>query len=209
MISAITTGVVLGLSAGLVPGPVLTLVITQTLKHNLREGLKIAVTPLITDLPIILLSIFVLTRLTHFNRVLGLISFAGGLYVLYLSYECFRTSPVSIEGDVSKPRSLRKGTLVNILNPQPYLFWATVGAPFILKASNDHALAPFLFVACFYTLLVGSKMSLAVVVGKSRTFLTSSGYIIIMRVLAGVLILFALFLFRDAFAFLGIYAPNP
>ncbi|MDY6953588.1 MAG: LysE family translocator, partial [Thermodesulfobacteriota bacterium] len=49
-------GIVLGLSAGFAPGPLLALVISQTLRHNAVEGLKVALAPLVTDLPIILIT---------------------------------------------------------------------------------------------------------------------------------------------------------
>ena len=50
------TGIILGLMAGISPGPLLALVISETLKHGKKEGIKIALTPFITDLPAILLS---------------------------------------------------------------------------------------------------------------------------------------------------------
>ena len=52
----VSAGLVYGLSAGFSPGPLMALVISQTLKHGIREGAKVAVAPLITDLPIILLA---------------------------------------------------------------------------------------------------------------------------------------------------------
>ena len=119
MVSALAVGTVLGLSAGLAPGPLLTLVITQTLKHNAREGVKVAAAPLITDLPIILLSLLVLTRLTDFDVILGLISLAGGLYVLHLAYGSLRVEPVNLQASDRQPRSLSKGALINLLNPHP------------------------------------------------------------------------------------------
>ncbi|MFC1489101.1 LysE family translocator [Thermodesulfobacteriota bacterium] len=204
MIYALTAGMVLGLSAGLAPGPLLTLVITQTLKHNIKEGLKVAIAPLITDLPIILVSLFVLTRLADFDLALGLISLCGGLYVLYLAFESVRTGPVSVEVPEDPPKSLMKGVLINVLNPHPYLFWITVGTPFILKIRQDGLIAPLLFVLSFYALLLGSKVFLALVAGKSRAFLTGRGYIYVMRVLGGLLAVFAVFLLKDAFKFLGI-----
>lgn len=207
MVSALAVGTVLGLSAGLAPGPLLTLVITQTLKHNAREGIKVAAAPLITDLPIILLSLLVLTRLTDFDAVLGMISLAGGFYVLHLSYGSLRITPVNLQETDLQPRSLSKGALINLLNPHPYLFWMTVGAPFILKARKESLLPALAFIFSFYLLLVGSKVLLALLTGKSRRFLTGKGYVYVMRVLAALLAFFALFLFRDGLVFLGILAP--
>ena len=206
MVTSLTAGAVLGLSAGFAPGPLLTLVITQTIKHNIREGIKVALAPLITDLPIILVSLLILTRLTDFERVLGTISLVGGLYVLFLSYECIQTGPVTVEVEAVQPQSLKRGSLVNALNPHPYLFWITVGSPLVLKFWTESLLAPLVFISSFYLLLIGSKIFLAVVVGRSRTFLTSKGYIYVMRVLGSLLAIFAIFLFKDGLVFLGILA---
>lgn len=204
MLSSIAAGVILGLSAGMAPGPLLALVVTQTLKHGIKEGMKVASAPLITDAPIIVLSVLLLSKLNESHYVLGSISLVGGLYVLYLSYENVRTKTLELEGAEDQPHSLKKGALVNVLNPHPYLFWMTVGAPLIFKTYREHWLSPVIFVLFFYVMLVGSKLALAVITGKSQTFLTSRGYIWVLRILGGMLALFACFLIRDAFVFLGI-----
>ena len=204
ILSSLAAGIVLGLSAGFAPGPLLTLVITQTLRHGIREGVKVAMAPFITDLPIILVTLVVLNRLSDFDRLLGLISLMGAAYVLYLAYESIRTGPVTLEESQDQPRSFRKGTMINALNPHPYLFWTTVGAPFLLKSGEEGLLAPLLFLFGFYLFLVGSKVSLAIVVGKSRGFLTQRGYIWTLRVLGCLLGAFALFLLKDALFFLGL-----
>ena len=54
---------------------------------------------------------------------------------------------------------------------------------------------PFLF--GFYLLLVGSKMGIAVVAGRSRDFLAGRPYRITMRVLAALLVLLAVLLVRE------------
>lgn len=204
MLYALSIGTVLGLSAGLAPGPLLTLVVTQTLRHGVKEGIKVAAAPLVTDLPIVLVSLLVLSRLSELDLVLGLISLVGGGYILYLAYESFRPAPTDTDASGEEPRSLRRGTLVNFLNPHPYLFWITVGAPFILKSWEEGPLAPALFILSFYLLLVGSKVLLAMVVGKSRAFLTGKAYLFALRLLAVMLLVFGLVLIKESFAFIGI-----
>ena len=143
MLSAIAAGVILGLSAGLArPGPLLALVVTQTLKHSVREGMQVASAPLITDAPIIILSVLLLSKFNKSSYVLGSISLIGGLYVLYLSYENIRTKALKLETARAQPQSLKKGALVNALNPHPYLFWMTVGAPVIFKTYRESLFSP-------------------------------------------------------------------
>jgi hypothetical protein len=57
----------------------------------------------------------------------------------------------------------------------------------------------------FYLFLVGSKVVLALVVGKSRAFLTGKGYLYIMRILGVVLTAFAFLLLKDAWNLLKNY----
>ena len=90
MLSTLLVGTMFGLSAGFAPGPLMTLVITQTLKHNPVEGLRVAVAPILTDIPIILISYFILIKISALGPAIGLISVAGGVYVVYLSYETIR-----------------------------------------------------------------------------------------------------------------------
>jgi hypothetical protein len=53
-------------------------------------------------------------------------------------------------------------------------------------------------------MLVGSKIILAVMTGKSRTFLSSGAYIFIMKALGIILCVFAGLLFRDSLRYVGI-----
>ncbi len=191
------SGTLLGLFAGFSPGPLLTLVITETLTHNVKSGFKVAVAPAITDIPIVLLTLFLLSKLTHFHTVLGIISIVGGLLVLYFGYECIRSKGINLQDTEQKPHSLRKGVIVNLLSPHPYLFWFSVGAPILLKAGNVGFSAAAGFILCIYCMLMGSKIAIAVLTGKSRSFLTGNLYLFTLRSLGLCLFVFAVFLFRD------------
>ena len=82
----LTMGIVLGLSAGFAPGPLLTLVIAETLQHDIKAGFKVAIAPVITDLPIIILTLVVLSKLSNFHSILGVISIIGGFFVLFMGW---------------------------------------------------------------------------------------------------------------------------
>lgn len=197
MFAFLSAGIVYGLSAGLSPGPLQALVISQTLRHGAKEGVRVAFAPLITDLPIILLSIFALTRLAHSQALLGLVSIAGGLYVVFLAYESFRTGSLDETVGTAAPKSISKGATVNVLNPHPYLFWLTVGGPYIVQAWAATPLAAAAFLSGFYTCIVGSKVLLAVLAGKSRRLLSGKVYQYVMRGLGVLLLVFAFLLLED------------
>lgn len=196
-LASLGAGAVFGLSAGFSPGPLLMLVISQTIRHGIAEGAKVALSPLVTDLPIILLSLAFLTRLTGFNAVLGIISLAGGAFVITLARETWRSVILDMAVSDGAPNSLGKGALVNLLSPHPWLFWLTVGAPFILKGAKASIIAGASFAASFLFCLIGAKILVAIAAGKSRHLLTGRAYGWAMRLLALLLLVYALILFRD------------
>ncbi len=203
MLEFLSAGILLGLAAGFVPGPLLVLVISETLRHNIKAGIKVSIAPLITDIPIIAISLLALNRLANFKAILGFISIFGGLFILYLGYESLKTKGVELNLSSLSPNSFRKGVITNALNPHPYVFYMTVGAPIIYKGINRNILSALLFVGTFIIFLVGSKVLLAMVVEKSRSFLQGSVYIWVMRILGVLLLFFSIVLFRDGLKLFG------
>jgi threonine/homoserine/homoserine lactone efflux protein len=197
MLEFLSAGVLLGSAAGFTPGPLLVLVITETLRLNIKAGIKVSIAPLITDIPIIVISLLVLNRLANVKAILGGISIFGGLFILFLGYESLKTKGVELDLSAPGSNSFRKGVITNALNPHPYVFYMTVGAPIIFKGINQNILAALLFVGTFIFFLVGSKVLLAMVVERSRSFLKGSVYIWVMRILGILLLFFSIVLFRD------------
>lgn len=206
MIALLGAAAVYGLSAGFSPGPLLALVVSQSIRYGVREGAKAAMAPLVTDLPIILLCVMVLRPLTGSRAVLGSVSMAGGLFVLYLAWGCFRTTRLELTDRGEAPQSLVKGAAVNALNPHPYLFWLTVGSPAVLRAWAESPAWAVAFIAVFSACIVGSKVLVAAVAGRSRHLLTGKAYGAVLRALGLALLVFALLLFRDGLALTGILA---
>ena len=197
MIAFLSAGIALGLYAGFSPGPLLALVISQTIKHGPKEGVKVALAPIMTDFPILLVSTTLLIRLSDYKMILGIVSILGALFLVYLAYGSIKTRGVEVNIDQEGPYSFIKGAIVNALSPSPYVFWITIGAPTIIKGLAESYIAPLLFVGSFLGCLVGSKCLLAVIAGKSKHFLTGRPYFYIMRALGIVLLAFAFVLFKD------------
>ena len=207
MIIFLITGIILGLSAGLSPGPLMTLVISHSLKHGAREGCKVAIAPIVTDVPIVVVSVFLLGHLRDSGVALGLISIAGALVLVYLACQSLKEDAVRIQGTPEDARSLGKGALVNFTSPHPYLFWLTIGSPKVVEAWEQSPAAAAGFLVGFYVCLVGSKILLAMISGRSEQLLSSMAYRHVMRCLGGALFVLALLLFRDGLVFLGVLNP--
>jgi len=197
------TGALLGLTAGISPGPVLTLVISETIRKNRQAGIKVALSPLITDFPIILISLLLLSGFDQSRTALGIIALAGALFLLYLGYDCLKFKDLNPDLENPGPGSLMKGAAANLLNPHPYLFWITVGAPIVFKAWQVNGWAVAAFFLSFYLFLVGSKIMVALLVHRSKAFLNSRGYTWIIRGLGIILFIFALFFLLDGIKMLS------
>lgn len=202
-VSFLAMGAFFGLTAGISPGPLLTLVISETLKHNKKEGIKIAVAPLITDLPIILITTLIFSRISQYNTIISLISFIGGFYLVYLGFETLKTKGLEDEVGKLRPKTLTKGITANLLNPNPYIFWLTVGIPTAFRAYDTSLVTTIFFFIFFYLMLVGSKTGIAFLVERSKTFLKNKAYKVLMKILGVCLWIFALYFFYDGIRLLN------
>jgi len=202
-VSATLSGAVFGLAAGLLPGPLLALVLQQTLRHGASEGCKVAAAPLLTDLPIVVLALFTVNRLAGADGALGVMSLVGAGFLAYLAYESRSTGPAAFALPGGPPRSLQKGAVFNLLNPHPHLFWFTVGAPIVRQAWATNPMHATGFLVAMYGCLVGSKMLLALLVGRGGAVLTNRFYVLVVRALGFALLVFSLLLLRDGLRYLG------
>ncbi len=203
-INLLVSGIVLGLSAGLSPGPLMTLVISETLKHDVKEGIKVSIAPLLTDIPILLVSIFILARLSQMHAIIGAIALSGGVFLCYLGYESLLFKGIDFDPEHIKPDSIKKGFITNALNPNPYLFWLSIGGPIIISSYKSGIASAFMFISGFYVFLVGSKIFVSIIINTSKTFLKSSGYVFTIRFLGIILFVFAAMFFYNSMTYFGI-----
>jgi len=182
----------------------MTLVISETLAHGRSAGFRVAAAPLITDLPIVLMALFLLSKLAAFNMILGGISLAGSVVILKMGVGHFKRGDIQVEENPPKPRSLAKGVVVNFLSPHPYIFWLSVGGPMTTRAWEDSPWAALGFIGLFYLMLIGSKLGLALLTAGSGNFLKGRLYRYTMRVLGGLLCLLGLMLARDGVRLMGL-----
>ena len=165
-------GIGLGLGAGLAPGPLLALVITTSLTRGFRAGLRVALSPLVTDSIMIAVSVLLVRELPA--RAAGVHGVVGGLYVVWLGVEALREAPVALEA-TDGPDPLRRGLLVNLLSPHPWLFWLTVGGSVVVSAWAEAPAYAVVFVVAFFAVMIGTKAVVAAVVATSRRALTEQG----------------------------------
>ena len=204
VIEFLVYGILFGLVQGLTPGPLITLIFSETLKYGKKEGLKIAISPLITDSLIVSLSLLILSNLSSYTVVIGIISLFGAFYLIYLGIENLRIKIDKFTLEPPKKDALKRGVIANFLSPHPYLFWLSIGGPTILESASISITATALFIAGIYLTLIGSKLAVTLIVDKSKTILRSKYYIYAIQALGIVLILFAIFFIKDGLDLIGL-----
>jgi threonine/homoserine/homoserine lactone efflux protein len=177
--AAFLTGASLGFAAGISPGPLTALVVTRTLERGFGGGLRIAIAPLLSDAPIVIISLLLFSVLPPLLE-LGLTVF-GGLFLFYLGVETMRSARhAELAALTSAPPNASadvwRGMLVNALNPHPWLFWLSVGGPTLTRMWTQGPVYAAGFLAGFYAMLVGSKVLLAFAVAHGRRYLTDRWY---------------------------------
>lgn len=151
-LSLLLQGSALGISAGAAPGPMQAFLISETLSGGWRRSLPLIFVPILSDTPIVILTTFILKQFPDF--VLQAISVIGGLFVLYLAWgfwkQWIETDSEKIASIEVQRRSFRKAVAMNLLNPNPYIFWAFVSGPILLSSLERSWLHALAFLVGFY-----------------------------------------------------------
>lgn len=181
LVTTILTAFVLGLFAGLAPGPYTTMVAGTALERGFKAGAVLALTPLITDIPPLLFSAFLLEHLGW--TALTVLGIVGGAVILVVGVRFLRghkkgalIAAPPVEGDPQPPRrrqSAQVGHVIvsTLVNPSPWVFWLVVASPLLLRAWNRSATEGLLFVAVLFTTNISTASSLAWIASHSRKLL--------------------------------------
>jgi threonine/homoserine/homoserine lactone efflux protein len=157
----------------------MTLVVTSSLARGFGAGLRVAMAPLLTDIPIVLLSLLLFNTLPPvFELALTLF---GGFFVVYLGVETVRAgrhASLALAGATATAAGadVVRGMAVNAVSPHPWLFWITVGSPALTRAWQIAPWQALAFLLGFFSLLVGGKIAVAFAVAGGRRFLSDPWY---------------------------------
>jgi threonine/homoserine/homoserine lactone efflux protein len=161
-------GLGFGLAAASQPGPLQTYLISQALTRGWKKSLVNALAPLISDAPIILLCVLVLSQVPDwFQRFLFI---AGGIFVLYLAYGTYKTWKNFDETQSqteSKIEGLPKAVMMNFLSPGPYIFWSLVTGPILVKGWRETPMHGISLLLGFYISFISALMLIIFIFGTA------------------------------------------
>jgi threonine/homoserine/homoserine lactone efflux protein len=156
----------LGFSAAASPGPFQAVLLERAARVGPARALPLALVPLVSDPPIVGASVLALSGLPGgFLRVVALV---GGALLVWMGASALRDlgrpAPPTPAGEA--PR-FGRAVLVNLLNPNAWLFWSLVGGPLLIESWRDGAGRALAFLAGFYLLLTGTNAALILLFGAA------------------------------------------
>jgi threonine/homoserine/homoserine lactone efflux protein len=163
-------GVALALPSTVVPSPLKVFLISEALTNGWRRTLPACFAPLITDGPIIIVALLVLTQTP--NWFLDTLRILGGFFILYLAVRLLRilrTGKPALKAPNEKVarQNLLKAVGVNVFNPNPYILWGVVAGPIVLQGWREQSfLVGFSLIIGFYITFVAGLMSLVIIFAK-------------------------------------------
>ena len=150
---------VLGFAAAASPGPFQALLIDRAARVGARRALPLSLVPLCSDPPVVVACLLAISGLPPaFVRVLGAL---GGLLLCWMGWGGLRDLPPAGAGaadraaqaDRTQPGGFWRAALVNLLNPNAWLFWSVVGGPRLAGALRVSAGEAAGFLLGFYLLI--------------------------------------------------------
>ncbi len=154
-------GLILGATAAAQPGPFQAYLLSLIARDGWRRAIPASFAPLLSDWPILVLVLLVLTRMPEW--LLFALQVVGGLFLLYLAWTAWRTlKQVSNMPDIAVPpvtgqikTNIGRAAIMNLLSPSPYIFWATVAGPILIEGWRQSPVFGLAFLLSFYFALIG------------------------------------------------------
>jgi len=170
MFAYVILGASYGFAAAVQPGQFQAFLVSQTMTNGWRRTVPAALAPLLSDIPMICLVLLILTQVPQlFLHVLQIV---GGLFLLYLALRAFKATR-SFQQALAAPapihQTILKAVLVNLLNPNPYLAWALIMGPLLLKAWRQAPSCGIGLVAAFYMTLVSTTAAIVALLAAARS----------------------------------------
>ena len=170
MLSYLIFGITYAFAAAVQPGPLLTYIISQTLKKGWRSTLPAAFAPVISDIPILILILFLLSTMP--DSFIFILRIGGGLFLLYLGFRAFKswqefdTDHTTL--NESGQQTLFNAVFVNLLNPAPYLGWSLILGPIFIEGWKLAPINGIAMIIGFYVTMILTLAGIIILFGFAR-----------------------------------------
>lgn len=134
----------IGFSGAMMPGPLFSVAVAESYKKGFWAGPVLVVGHAIPELILAILFSLGLNEFLHNKTVVGVIGIVGGLFLGWLAVKIFVEVRQGITIDLTANKEIGWGPLVaglwaSVSNPGWIIWWATIGARYILL-SLEHCI---------------------------------------------------------------------
>lgn len=204
------TSLIVGFSGALMPGPVSMVTISQSARHGFWAGPLVTAGHAMVEIAAVAALAMGLGKVFKRSLIAGLIGLLGGGFLLWMGVDIARSGWVGIAlelepgemGGLTAFGSVGAGVLATISNPYWVVWWASVGASYVVLALRRGL--PGL--AAFFSGHILSDLSwnslLAFLIASGRRFLSLSFYRGVLVVCGLILVALALYFIYSGFGFL-------
>jgi threonine/homoserine/homoserine lactone efflux protein len=166
------SSMLIGLSGALMPGPMFSVCVSESYKKGFWAGPVMVVGHAIPELALAILFALGLNKFLKDKTVVGVISIVGGVFLVWLAYKVFSEVRQGVTVDLTTHQDVGWGPLVgglwsSVSNPGWIVWWATIGAQYIMLSLKHGVIG----LAFFF---VGHEMA-DLVWYSSVSFLVSRG----------------------------------
>ena len=165
MLAYVLLGATYGFAAAAQPGQYQAFLLSRTARDGWRPTAPAALAPLLSDVPIVVLVLLVLTHVPP--AFLAGLRLLGGAFLLFLAFGAltsWRHYEPPAENDAARAHeTLLQAAFVNLLNPSPYIAWSTVLGPLLIEAWRKAPADAGALVVAFYVTMVCATLALIVV----------------------------------------------
>ena len=169
MLLYLIQGIGYGFAAASQPGPFQAFLVSQSLTRGWKRALPGALAPLVSDGPIILLCVLVLSQLPDWLQQVMYI--LGGLFVLYLAYGAFKSwrdyDETIAHPELSGQQTILKAALTNAISPGAYLFWMFITGPLLVQGWRETPVHGLALLVGFYATLISGLAVIIVIFGSA------------------------------------------
>jgi threonine/homoserine/homoserine lactone efflux protein len=160
-------GLGLGFPAAASPGPFQAVLLQRAAAVGPRRALPLALVPLVSDPVVIVATSLALAGLP--GGFIRLLQAAGGALLAWLGAtgvrELLRPRLVEEAAAAAPAQGFWRAALVNLTNPNAWIFWSLVGSPILAEALRAAPASAALFLAGFYVALTGTNAALVLLFG--------------------------------------------
>lgn len=164
MLSYLIPGITYGFAAAVSPGPLSMYLMSQAVSAGWRRALPAAFSPLISDGPVCILVLTILSRAPlSFMPYMRLL---GGAFIIYLAFGAWRSWREFDSSGAAPVRSgsknLLKAAVVNWLNPNLYVGWGVILGPMVLSGWRQAPAKGVALIIGFYTAIIATMIVMVI-----------------------------------------------